>query len=45
MSLNIQNFIYLLGEDVVDSTEDLIEYIAELYAGPDRDIEIDKKDS
>ena len=43
--INIQNFIHLPGEDVVDSTEDLIEHVAELYAGPDRDAETDKEDS
>lgn len=43
--INIQNFIYLPGEDVVDSTKDLIEHIAELYARPDRDTETDKEDS
>jgi hypothetical protein len=41
--MNIQDFIKLLGEEVEDSTEDLIKHIAELYAGPDRDIEIDKE--
>ena len=29
----------------MDSTKDLIKYIAELYAGPDRDVETDEKDS
>ena len=43
--INIQDFIYLLGEDVVDSTEDLIEHVAELYARLDRDIETDEEDS
>ena len=43
--INIQNFIHLPGEDVVDSTEDLIEHVAELYAGPDRDAETDEEDS
>lgn len=43
--INIQNFIHLPGEDVVDSTEDLIEHVAELYAGPDRDAETNKEDS
>ena len=40
---NIQDFIELLGEEVEDSTEDLIEHIAELYAGPNRDMEIDEE--
>ena len=43
--INIQDFIHLPGEDVVDSTEDLIEHVAELYAGPDRDAETDEEDS
>ena len=43
--INIQNFIYLPGEDIVDSTKDLIKHVAELYAGPDRDAETDEKDS
>jgi hypothetical protein len=43
--INIQNFIHLLGENVVNSTKDLIEYVAELYTRPDRDAEIDKEDS
>ena len=43
--INIQNFIYLPGKDIVDSTKDLIKYIAELYTRLDRDIEIDKEDS
>ena len=29
----------------MDSTEDLIKHIAELYAGPNRDAETDKEDS
>jgi hypothetical protein len=41
--INIQDFIELLGEEVEDSIEDLIKYIAELYTGPDRDTEIDKE--
>ena len=41
--INIQNFIYLLSEDIVDFTKDLIKYIAELYAKPDRDAEIDEE--
>ena len=40
---NIQDFIKLPGEEVEDSLEDLIESIAELYAGPDRDTETDEK--
>ena len=40
---NIQDFIQLPGEEVEDSTEDLIEHIAELYAGPDRDAETDEE--
>ena len=43
--ISIQDFIHLPGEDVVDSTEDLIEHVAELYAGPDRDAETDEEDS
>ena len=43
--MNIQNFINLLGEEVEDSTEDLIEHVAELYAGPDRDAETDEEDT
>ena len=41
---NIRNFIKLPGEEVEDSAEDLIKYIAELYAGPDRDAETDEDD-
>jgi hypothetical protein len=41
---NIRNFIELPGEEVEDSAEDLIKYIAELYAGPDRDAEMDEDD-
>ena len=40
---NIQDFVELLGEEVEDLLEDLIESIAELYAGPDRNTEIDKE--
>ena len=40
--INIQNFINLPGEEVKDSTEDLIEHVAELYAGPDHDAETDE---
>jgi len=39
---NIRNFIKLLGEEVEDLTKDFIEHVAELYVGPDRDIEIDE---
>ena len=42
---NICDFIELPGEEVEDSTEDLIEHIAELYAGPDRDAETDEDES
>ena len=41
--INIWNFIKLLGEEVEDLVEDLIKHVAELYAGPNRDIEIDKE--
>ena len=41
---NIRNFIKLPGEEVEDSAEDLIEHVAELYAGPDRDAETDEDD-
>jgi len=40
---NIQNFIKLPGEEVEDLMEDFIKYIAELYIGPDRNIETDKE--
>ena len=40
---NIQDFIELPGEEVEDSPEDLIESIAELSAGPDRDAETDEE--
>ena len=43
--INIQNFIHLLGKDVVDSSEDFIKYIVELYTRPDRNTEIDKEGS
>ena len=43
--INIQNFIHLLGKDVVNSTEDFIKYIVELYTRPDRNTEIDKEGS
>ena len=39
--INIQDFVELPGEEVEDSLEDLIESIAELYTGPDRDAETD----
>ena len=39
---NIRDFIELPGEEVEDLTEDLIEHVAELYAGPDCDAETDK---
>ena len=41
--INIQNFIELPGEEVEDSSEDLIEHVAKLYAGPDRDVETDEE--
>ena len=41
--IDIWNFIELPGEEVEDSPEDLIESIAELYAGPDRDMETDEE--
>ena len=41
--MNIRNFIKLLGEEVEDLVEDLIKHVAELYIGPDRDIETDKE--
>ena len=40
---NIQDFIELPGEEMEDSPEDLIESIAKLYAGPDRDVETDEE--
>ena len=43
--IDIRNFIELPGEEVEDSPEDLIESIAELYVGPNRDIETDKDES
>jgi len=43
--INIRNFIELPGEEVEDSTKDIIEYVAELYAGPNRDAEIDDDES
>jgi hypothetical protein len=41
--VDIWNFIKLPGKEVEDSPEDLIKSIAELYAGPDRDMETDKE--
>jgi hypothetical protein len=41
--MNIQNFIELPGEEVEDLSGDLIEHVAELYAGPDRDAETDEE--
>ena len=41
--MNIQDFIKLLGKEVEDSLEDLIEHVAELYAGPNRDMETDEE--
>ena len=41
--INIQNFIKLPGEEVEDSSEDLIKHIAELYTGPNRDAETDEE--
>ena len=41
--MNIREFIELPGEEVEDSSEDLIEHIVELYAGPDRDAETDEE--
>ena len=40
---NIQDFIELPGEEVENSIEDFINYIAELYTGPDCDAETDKE--
>ena len=41
--IDIRNFIKLPGKEVEDLLEDLIKSIAELYIGPNRDIEIDKE--
>ena len=41
--INIQEFIELPNKEVEDSSEDLIEHIIELYAGPDRDAETDEE--
>jgi hypothetical protein len=43
--INIRNFIELPGEEAENSTKDLIEHVAELYAGPNRDAEIDEDES
>ena len=43
--INIRNFIELLGKKVEDLTKDLIEHVAELYVGPDRNTETDKNES
>jgi len=41
--MNIRNFIKLPGKEVEDSSEDLIEHVAELYTGPDRDAETNEE--
>ena len=41
--INIWEFIKLPGEEVEDLLEDLIEYIVELYVGPNRDAETNKE--
>ena len=41
--INIQDFIKLLGEEVKNSLEDLIEIIAELYAGLNRNTKTDEE--
>ena len=41
--VDIRNFIKLPGKEVENLLEDLIKSIAELYIGPNRDIEIDKE--
>ena len=41
--INIREFIKLLGKEVEDSSKDLIKHIVELYAGPNYNIETDKK--
>jgi len=43
--INVCNFIELLGEEVEDSTEDLIEHVAELYTEPDCNTETDEDKS
>ena len=43
--MNIHNFIELPGEEVEDLTKDLIKHIAELYAGPNGNIETDEDES
>jgi len=42
---NIWDFIKLPGEEVEDSAKDLIKQVAELYAGPNRDVETDEDSS
>ena len=41
--INIWNFIKLPGKEVEDLVEDLIKHVAELYIGPNCNIEIDKE--
>jgi len=41
--INIQDFIKLLGEEVEDMLEDFIKHVAELYAGPNCNIETDEE--
>ena len=41
--INIQDFIKLLGKEVEDLIENLIEYVAELYARPNCNTEINKE--
>ena len=41
--INIQDFIKPPSKEVEDLTEDLIEYIAELYTGPNHNTETDKE--
>jgi len=43
--INIRNFIKLLGEEAENLTKDLIKHVVELYAGPNRDAEIDEDES
>ena len=40
--INICNFIKLLGEETKDLIKDFIKYIAELYAGPNCNVETDQ---
>ena len=42
--INIYNFIKLSGKEVEGLTKDFIKYVVELYAGPNRDMEINKDD-